>query len=38
MKIKRISIFDSDSPEFSLAFDAMFMMEREDIRKTLTNF
>lgn len=37
LNIKRIKSHDQYSCDFSIYFDGMFMMEREDIRKTLTN-
>jgi hypothetical protein len=37
LNLKRIKSHDQYSCDFSIYFDAMFMMEREDIRKTLTN-
>ena len=37
IRIKRINTFDSNSSEFTIYFDAMFVMQREDIHKSTTN-
>ncbi len=36
MNIKKIRGYDPSNCQFGISFDASFMMEREDIRKTLT--